>query len=353
MNVLMVGVSEKRVGGMNTVAQIYKHSSTYKKKVKMKYVATSTNGSAIARLACMIAGYIKILICLRHEHIDIVHIHMAEKGSAFRKGRVAKMGRKNNKRVIIHLHAGPFMTWYSALNQKQKNKIGSYLSCADKIIVLGDYWKKELSKIIDADKIAVVYNGIPCQKKNRYNKESRDISFFGVMKREKGIYDLINAIEMIDKELSDDIVIRLYGNDLEGDISRIIKEKKLNNRIIMMGWIAENEKDVALSKTMINVLPSYYEGLSMAVIEGISYGLPTITTNISTMPEILGKYKYMIHPGDVEGLANLIKQLANDEKERLRVSACLYRRASRYFADELFINNTIDIYEEILGESCL
>lgn len=347
MNVLMVGVSKKRVGGMNTVSQMYINNKKYNENINLKYVSTSTNGSIFTRTLCMLFGYVRIFFIFLFCKIDLVHIHMAEKGSTFRKGFVAKMSKKFGKKVIIHLHAGPFVAWYSTLNSNKQEKVRKIFSYADKILVLGEYWKKELANIFDENKLVVLYNGVKCPDKNMYNENSKNIVYFGVMRKEKGTYDLINAIKLIDKKLDRDIKLLLYGNDLVGDIQEVINKLGLNDRVKMMGWISGEEVDNVLKDSMIDILPSYYEGLSMTIIEGLSYGIPIITTNISTMPEILEDYDYLIEPGDVKTLGKYILDLVNSEEKRKKISNYEYERVCKVFSEEKFIDNTLSIYQDI------
>ena len=347
MKVLMVGVSKKRVGGMNTVSQMYINNKKYNENVKLNYVSTSTNGCIFTRMLCMLFGYIRIFFILIFCKIDLVHIHMAEKGSTFRKGFVAKINKKFGKKVIIHLHAGPFVAWYSTLNINKQEKIKKIFSYADKVLVLGEYWKKELSNIFDENKLIVLYNGVKCPNENMYNINSKNIVYFGVMRKEKGTYDLINAMKLIDKKLDKDIKLLLYGNDLVGDIQEVINKLGLNDRVKMMGWISGEEVDNVLKDSMIDILPSYYEGLSMTIIEGLSYGIPIITTNISTMPEILEDYDYLIEPGDVKTLGKYILDLVNSEEKRKKISNYEYERACKVFSEEKFIDNTLSIYQDI------
>ena len=148
MKVLMVGVGPQRLGGMWTVSEVYLNNKVYNEQNKLIYVATSTCGSIIKRIICMLIGYVKVLFHLCFSNVDLVHIHMAEKGSAFRKGYIAKWARNMKKKVVIHLHAGPFMNWYSTLDNSTKKKIVEIFNTADKVLVLGEYWKKELTQII-------------------------------------------------------------------------------------------------------------------------------------------------------------------------------------------------------------
>lgn len=348
MNVLMVGVGPKRVGGMWTVAEQYINSKEYNEKVKLSYVATSTNGSILIRFLYMILGYIKILWNLNTRPIDIVHIHMAEKGSTFRKGRVAIWAKRKKKKVIIHLHAGPFMAWYRTVSVDKQRRICKLFGYADVVLVLGEYWKNELAEIIPEEKMYVLYNGVECPKKNPYNPDRKDIVYFGVMRKEKGTYDLIKAIKKVNDQLPKDTKVVLCGNDLVGDISDTIEKAGLMNRFVLPGWISGENKEEIYNNAMIDVLPSYYEGLSMTVLEAMARGIPVITTKISTMPELVESAN-MVEPGDVDSLASKIVEFTHSTEKRINTSHVEYDRASRLFSDKIFIEKTIMIYSQLMN----
>ncbi len=347
LEVLMVGVGPKRVGGMWTVAEQYLNSTEYNSNVKLTYVPTSTNGSIITRFVYMLIGYAKIAKILIKRPIDIVHIHMAEKGSAFRKGRVAEWAKNMNKKVIIHLHAGPFMAWYNSVSLKKQKRIKRIFECADIVLVLGEYWKDELKVIIPENKMIVLYNGVQCPTQNPYKVDARNIVYFGVMRKEKGTYDLIDAVEKIDELIPEDIKVVLCGNDLEGNIREIIKEKGLTNRFVLPGWVNGEQKERIYKEAMMDILPSYYEGLSMTILEAMARGIPVITTNISTMPELVEE-RNMIHPGDVDKLAKRIIEFVESEEERKTISEYEFSRVKKCFSSSEFIERTLSIYRSLL-----
>lgn len=344
MHVLMAGVGPERVGGMWTVAQCYLEDKDFCNKTGLAYIPTSTNGSIVKRSLFMLRGYWKIWRHLKRCRPDIVHIHMAEKGSTFRKGFVAKMAKKNGAKVIIHMHAGPFMAWYHTLDESKQGKIRQIFSVADRFFVLGGYWKEEMAQIVDRDKLEVLYNGIPVLEENPYSLQSKDIAYFGVFKKEKGIYDLIDAIALIDTRLNKDIMVRLCGKDMEGDIGAYITQRGLDHRIKLMGWCDAVQRDAVLRGAAVSVLPSYFEGLSMTVIEAMAYGVPMLTTSISTMPELLGGRITRVAPGDVQALAETLLKLIEDPQLRKQWSEIEYSRAKEVFSLENNLKQTYQAY---------
>lgn len=346
MNVLMVGVDKKRLGGMWTVANNYINNQKFNEQVELDYVATSTNGSIVKRLIFMIKGIVKIRRLLKKKTYDVVHIHMAEKGSTYRKGYVAKICKNMGCKVIIQLHAGPFADWYDTLNNHKQNKVKRIFDYADKILVLGEYWKKELARIVPLKKIEVLYNGVEIPGTNFYNSQNKTLVFMGVLKKEKGIYDLIDAIKIIDDKLPNDIKVLFCGNDPDKKINNIISEQGLDNRIKLLGWIDAKEKEKIYKSMKINILPSYFEALSMTVLEAMSYGVPVITTNISTMEEMLENSEQLVPVGEPQKLAQKILEFINDDFKLELISQQEYKKAKKVFSIENNINETLRIYEE-------
>jgi len=311
MKVLMTGVDKNRLGGMWTVANNYISSKEYNEAVDLTYIATSTNGNIIKRIILMLIAFIKVRAKLSTNKYDLVHIHMAEKGSVFRARIITKIAKKYKTKVLIHMHAGPFINWYSSLNKKKQKQVMELLELSDKVIVLGKYWKDSLSKIVEKKKIEVLYNGIAVPNNNNYNINGKFITYMGVLKKEKGIYDLIDAIDLIDQDIDNNIKVKLCGIDLEGNVKEYIENKKSKDRFELTGWVNEKERDYIYRNTILNILPSYYEALSMTVIESAANGIPIITTNISTMNEILDNKDLLVEPGDVKMLSKLIKKIIN------------------------------------------
>lgn len=348
IKLLMIGVDKNRLGGMWTVASNYIKSFKNNPEIEMNYIATSTNGTAIERFLFMIKGLKEINRALNN-NIDIVHIHMAEKGSTFRKLMIIKLVKRYNTKVIIHMHAGPYMKWFNTLSLRRKNKIIKTFKEVDMFLVLGSFWKEELSQIVNRNKIEILYNGTNVLESNQYTNTGKYISYFGVFKKEKGIYDLLNAVKLINTKIPKDIKVVLCGIDLEGNIQKTIDDLNLQERVKVLGWIDGLEKEKVLKNSLISILPSYYEGLSMSIIESMARGIPVITTNISTMPELFGSDKYLIEPGKIDELADMIEKFVFSSELRLEMSNIEFKRVKEIFSIEKNINITLELYKKLLG----
>ena len=347
MNVLMVGVDKNRNGGMWTVAENFINSKEYNQAINLTYIATSTGGSVVRRILKMLQGYVLIIKHLLFSKIDIVHIHMAEKGSVFRKAIVIMFGKLFHKRVIVQMHAGPIVSWYSSCRSLTQFLVRKIFNSPDVMLVLGEYWKKQLTELVPEKKIKVLYNGAECPSKNLYNVQGKGIVYLGLIKKTKGTFDLVDAIKLINDRLDHKYKVYLCGLDEEGKINEYIAERGLTDRIILKGWINKEERLALFQNTRMVILPSYFEALSMTVIEAMCYGIPVITTNISTMPELLGDRHLLIEPGDVEMLSEKILQLSDDSVLCKKLSSREFDRALTTFSINNVSKKLCEIYSSI------
>ena len=104
----------------------------------------------------------------------------------------------------------------------------------------------------------------------------------------------------------------------DGEIEKckdLIKQKKLDNNIIVVGWADFDKKLELLRKSSVLVLPSYNEGLPMAILEGMACGKAIISTTVGAIPEVVKEENgILIEPGDVEKLSEALMRYCMDQE---------------------------------------
>jgi glycosyltransferase involved in cell wall biosynthesis len=117
-----------------------------------------------------------------------------------------------------------------------------------------------------------------------------------------------------------------------------------------VGWVSGEEKNAILAQTMINVLPSYNEGLPMTILETMLYGIPNISTNIASIPEVIkdGVNGFLISPGDIDSLVCKIKELIDDRKLRQKFSVNSYDLVNNSFSLEHNVGQLKECYRIML-----
>lgn len=354
MKVLMIGVDKTSIGGMLTVAENYQNSEAFCRETNLIYTATVIRANKWTKITTFLRVLPGIARTIAKESIDIVHVHMGERGSVFREGLVVWIARRMGVKTVIHMHGATIEAWYKR-QRKPVQRLSSYLFCqADRMLVLGNCWRSFMEQAMNGtggQKIRVLYNAVETPEKNRYCPDSRNILFYGVLVPRKGIDELLQAFRMILDEIPEDVQLTFYGADLENNIDQKIRDYHLEGRAAYCGWLDSEDRERCFSETMLNILPSYYEGLPMTVLESMAYGIPNIATNIAAIPEAVedrvnGR---LVSPGAVKELADAMKELILDRSLRMEYSENAFETIRTSFSIETHLERLLGIYRELLG----
>ncbi len=324
MKVLVVGPSPiASRGGMATVIEEIEKDKKLSEEFEIDIFESYIDGGKVKVLLFSIYAFLKFYFFKRN--YDIYHIHAASYGSTFRKGFYVRAAKKWGKKVILHIHGAEYMVFYE--KSKKKNQIISILNSADMVIALSKDWKKKFEKVFGITNCVVLENGINTDRLKEAAIEPKEnphtLVMLGRLGERKGTYDLMSSIEMA-KQIIPDIKCYLAG---DGEIERckaIVVKKNLQKNIEIVGWADFNKKVSLLKKASVLVLPSYNEGLPMAILEGMACGKVIISTTVGAIPEVVTDNNgILVEPGDVAALTSAIIKCCTETD----------------FAQEVFKNN--------------
>jgi glycosyltransferase involved in cell wall biosynthesis len=342
--VLMVGPGRNVKGGISTVVNSY-YEVGLDKRVSLKYIASMEDGTYIKKIWVALKAYFQFFFCIKN--YDIVHIHMAAHASYTRKSFFVKRAHQKKKKIIIHVHAGNFDNYFlNQLNSKKREGIRYIFSLADKVITLSEKWAEFFSKYIcDPEKVVILHNAVvpPYYVKADYN--DHNILFLGKLCQQKGIYDLLKVIPDIVKSVPD-IMFFLGGDGDMEECKRIVKNEGISDHIKFTGWVAGSDKEMYLKKSSVFVLPSYFEGMPISVLEAMSYGLATIATNVGGVPQIIDNWKdgVIVKTGDTEGLRESILKLLLDVKSKEIIGRAANQKILKNFNMQKSSKNLLILY---------
>lgn len=351
----MIGNDESVHGGITTVINQFRNNDWNKKDINFKFIPTYKEGNAIKKVLFFLIAYLKIICYCIKNRTNIIHIHMSYKGSFSRAYCIHKLCRILKIKDIIHLHGSEFKKWYDeGCNKSKKKKVKRLLKECSKIIVLGKEWEKRILAIEPSSKTVIVNNTVevPINYEKKINYESLNILFLGVLIKRKGIFDLISAISELNKKIDlKDVkfIIAGSGNE-EENVKAKAKELNVDKYIHFTGWIDVEQKKELLKKSQLLILPSYNEGLPMAILEAMSYGLPIIATNVGDIPEavINEENGFLIEPGNIEMLVDSILNVINlTEEEWKQYSENSKKIVSQKFSDVEYFKKIETIYKTI------
>lgn len=351
--ILQIGPSvSKAKGGMATVIKELTESSILSQTYAIDEYPSFADGPFLYRLFYSMWSFIRFHWI--YQRYDIFHIHMASKGSTFRKGYYIKFLKKHKKKVVLHVHGSTYKDFYENLSEKQRAKVHSIWATCDKVLVLSDSWYDYFTQIFPNAKIVIVENGVDVEKYEAANTgmfHKNQLLFLGRLGHRKGAYDLIEAISLAIKERPD-LHLFMAGDGELNEIKRVISQKGLDNHIECLGWVSATERLELLKKVGILVLPSYNEGLPMAILEAMAAGKVIISTTVGAIPEVVkSENGILLEPGDILGLTKaLIKasQVSNWSEQAVAVNPQLIRE---FYSKEQMHNKIKVIYDILLTEA--
>jgi len=200
----------------------------------------------------------------------------------------------------------------------------------EKIICVSEATKADVFKILDVkkkytDKFVVAPLGTDFRMPIQYDKESFNILnkhnlvankfllFIGTIEPRKNIKSILLAYSKLPNVNSDYSLVIVGKKGWHYDeVYKTLEDLQLGNKIIFTDFVTENEKNVLLSNCYLFLYPSFYEGFGIPVLEAMSFGIPTITSNISSMPEVAGDAAILINPHSVEEISKAINLLVQD-----------------------------------------
>lgn len=213
---------------------------------------------------------------------------------------------------------------------------------ARKIIVPSNNTKNDLVKFykINPGKIAVIphgmaeYPAIAQEKKENGNNSERCILFIGRLEARKNIIRLVEAFNIFKKKNSTvkNIKLVLAGKKGVGfdKIRKTIANSAYRSDIILKGYVSETEKNRLLKNALVFAYPSLYEGFGLPILEAQAAGVPVLSSNVSSIPEVAGEGAVLVDPKSIGEIANALTSLSLNSDLRKKVIAGGFENTKRF-----------------------
>jgi colanic acid/amylovoran biosynthesis glycosyltransferase len=163
--------------------------------------------------------------------------------------------------------------------------------------------------------------------------EMRTFVCVGRLCEQKGQLLLVDAARrLVDRGVSFRICLAGDG-ELRPAIEKLLRQYKLTETIRITGWISSDDVRRELLNATAFVLPSFAEGLPVAIMEAMALGRPVISTYVAGIPELVisGQNGWLIQAGDVDALAGAMADCLMRDKEDLRKLGCAARDRTQMF----------------------
>ena len=212
-----------------------------------------------------------------------------------------------------------------------KNITPPLLKNSQKIIAISEYSKNRIiaNTSIDEKKIIVIPNGIDTKfglqsetsietmRENIKLPCTRYVLCIGTTEPRKNIARLLKAWENISKKIPDDIWLVLTGKQNQKELfSEIAGMNNLPSRVHLTGHVSDDFLPALYAGALVFAFPSLYEGFGLPPLEAMASGVPVLTGNLTSLPEVVGDAGLMVDPTDVDEIADGILRLIDDENLR-------------------------------------
>lgn len=332
LKILMVGESPTLRGGIASVQKIILENTF--DNVVFTHLATVEaypSDPTLPKVFVFCRAIVTLLMHLIKRDIDLIHAHISERGSVYRKLIVASLALLFHTPIILHTHGSEFHLFYEKQPEIIKWTMNNIFSRCNKFFVLSESWKKFYVQRVglSPEQVIVMPNPvkIPLQAPKRQGADKVKFISLGRIGERKGSFDLLRAFASLPKNFLERSELILAGDGERDTAFSLVKEFNLENYVTIYDWLDSQQRDKFLLEVDVFVLPSYNEGLPMALLEAMSFALPVITTPVGGIPEVV-THKYnglLVQPGDVYFLSEAIKILIEDESLRL----CLGHEAAK------------------------
>jgi glycosyltransferase involved in cell wall biosynthesis len=175
----------------------------------------------------------------------------------------------------------------------------------------------------------------------RYQIETPFLLYAGTIRPQKNIPRLVEAFSVVRAELENHPVysnlrLAIIGDDISRHpaVRRAVAQTRVGNFVRFLGFVPFDTLRVFYEAATAFVFPSLYEGFGLPPIEAMASGTPVITSNVSSLPEVVGEAAMIVNPENVFDIAKGIKEVLLDDELRLRLIRAGIEQARKFSWEE-------------------
>lgn len=349
VRVLMLGTDLSMKGGIATVVAVWRGSGLFESE-SVRYLATHCDGSLFRRLRKAVLALIRFMFEIAVRPPVIIHVHLASRGSFWRKLFFLRLSAWRGVPYIVHLHGAEFQVFHDQESGAwARLQIRKVFVDATRVLVLSRSWLQWVQASFPGVRAQIMFNAVaPCPPMDAARFQRDTVLFLGRLGERKGVVDLLSAFARIAGGYPDVRLVLAGDGDVQGTRARV-HQLGLDERVVVPGWVVGDQKAELLGRALCYVLPSYNEGLPMSVLEAMAAGLPVLTTPVGGIPDAVtdGVEGFLVEAGDVSALTQRLDELLGDGALRQRMSAAGIARIERDFSARSAVRQLSAIYREI------
>src|SRR5271166_611198 len=241
---------------------------------------------------------------------------------------------------------------------------------AARIFAVSNFTKTEMEKLfgIPRERIEVVYNAIDERFLHghasaadreliakRYQVTYPFLLYAGRVSAHKNVARMIEAFSALKTKLErdqayPDLKLIIIGDDLSGnpDLRRTVVRSGVQHDVRFLGFVPIEVLRIFYDEAKVFVFPSLYEGFGLPPLEAMAHGTPVVTSNVTSLPEVVGNAAVLVNPENVFEIMRALHRVLMDKplRDKMKERGC--RQAAK-FSWEKSVRRIMDVYREVLS----
>jgi len=206
---------------------------------------------------------------------------------------------------------------------------------------------------VKAKKISVVYPGSPISADQIHSHAFDDeklpekyFLFVGTLEPRKNLKTILNAFSLLDPETKrvDLLVVGNIGWKNK-ELLAMLESNRFRSRVHLRGYVDPDRLSHVYRNAVCLLYPSLYEGFGFPILEAMDHGVPVITSNVASMPEVAGDAALLVDPADAHGLAEAMNRILMNGDLRNNMISKGYERV-RQFSWERCAEETLAVFNK-------
>jgi len=239
---------------------------------------------------------------------------------------------------------------------------------AKKVLTISNFSKNAIIKHyhLKKDKIVVTYPGMKQNSqsvrlpvrfaesrragqatlslKEKYSIKGDYILYVGTLQPRKNVVRLIDSFKKL-KDTDKNLQLVVIGKKgwLFEEIFRKVRELGLEDDVIFTDYVPEKELPAFYQNAQCFVLVSLYEGFGLPILEAMKYGCPVVASNVSSLPEVVGKAGILVDPKNIDNITAGIKTAIENREKLIRAG---FKQAKK-FSWQKCAKETLEVLEDV------
>jgi glycosyltransferase involved in cell wall biosynthesis len=286
-----------------------------------------------------------------------------------RQGDIVHLPNQNFARYALFLRSPFIVTVHDlvrscfgfareTLSEKALLKLDvRHIKRASHIIAVSQSTRNDLIKYlkIPGDRVSVIYNGVDHDVFKPYDTKLLDkpyILYAGSERPRKNLGRLFEAFARLKTEFPELKLVKAgdvgRSEKYRRDIMKTLTSLGITGDVVFVEHVSELDLARYYSVARLLVYPSLYEGFGLPLLEAMACGCPVVTSNTSSLPEVVGEAGIMVNPYDTDSLAQAMRQVLTDDELRDEMVRKGLEQATK-FSWEKTAEQTRQVYERVSG----